>query len=199
MVLFFHYKSLICLQHLRNNSRQLYFVPLISEYLHVAGENCQERKCEKELARHGEAFVNKPGVASSSGGLEMVKSPAKIWKYYVGGVKLISSVRCVLTVRLCILSCVQLFETLWTITCQVPLSIELSQQEYWSRQPFTPPGSKLLPDPGTEPVSLASPALEGGFFTTILRGKPVHAEDEALTDFQIQFCKTKIQERTIKI
>ena len=23
-----------------------------------------------------------------------------------------------------------------------------------------------LPDPGTEPVSLASPALEGGFFTT---------------------------------
>ena len=30
--------------------------------------------------------------------------------------------------------------------------------------PFPPPGD--LPDPGMEPVSLTSPALEGGFFTT---------------------------------
>ena len=30
--------------------------------------------------------------------------------------------------------------------------------------PFPPPGD--LPDPGTEPMSLMSPALAGGFFTT---------------------------------
>ena len=29
-----------------------------------------------------------------------------------------------------------------------------------------------LPDPGIEPVSLASPALAGGFFTTTPPGKP---------------------------
>ena len=39
-----------------------------------------------------------------------------------------------------------------------------SRQEYWSELPFPPPGE--LPDPGIEPVSLASPALAGRFFTT---------------------------------
>ena len=35
---------------------------------------------------------------------------------------------------------------------------------------FPPPGSLL--HPGIEPVSLASPALAGGFFTTLSPGKP---------------------------
>ena len=35
--------------------------------------------------------------------------------------------------------------------------------------PFPTPGN--LPDPGIEPVSLASPALAGRFFTTALPGK----------------------------
>ena len=39
-----------------------------------------------------------------------------------------------------------------------------SRQEYWSRLPCPPPGD--LPDPGIEPMSLMSPALAGGFFTT---------------------------------
>ena len=39
-----------------------------------------------------------------------------------------------------------------------------SRQEYWSELPFPPPGD--LPDPGIETVSLTSPALAGGFFTT---------------------------------
>ena len=34
----------------------------------------------------------------------------------------------------------------------------------WGEFPFLPPG--YLPDPGIEPVSLMSPALAGGFFTT---------------------------------
>ena len=42
-------------------------------------------------------------------------------------------------------------------TCQAPLSMEFSRQEYWSGLPFPPPGD--LPDPGIEPVSLESPAL----------------------------------------
>ena len=44
-----------------------------------------------------------------------------------------------------------------------------SSQEYWSGVPFPPPGD--LPDPGIEPVALASPALAGGFFTTAPPGK----------------------------
>ena len=36
---------------------------------------------------------------------------------------------------------------------------------------FPPPED--LPDPGFEPESLASPALAGGFFTTVLPGEPI--------------------------
>ena len=63
-----------------------------------------------------------------------------------------------------LLSCVQLFETLWTGSCQAPLSIGFSRQEYWSGLPCPPPGD--LPDPGMESASLTSPAVSGGFFTT---------------------------------
>ena len=38
------------------------------------------------------------------------------------------------------------------------------QAEYWSGLPLPPAGN--FPNPETEPVSLASPALAGGFFTT---------------------------------
>ena len=34
------------------------------------------------------------------------------------------------------LSCVQLFVTLWTIACQIPLSMGFSRPEYWSQPPF---------------------------------------------------------------
>ena len=61
-------------------------------------------------------------------------------------------------------SCIQLFATPWTAAHKAPLSMEFSRQEYWSGMPCPPPGD--LPNPGTEPVSLVSPALAGGFFTT---------------------------------
>ena len=48
--------------------------------------------------------------------------------------------------------------------------MEFSRQEYWRGLPFPPQGD--LPDPGIEPVSLASPVLVGGFFTTAPPGKP---------------------------
>ena len=59
---------------------------------------------------------------------------------------------------------VQLFVTAWTVACQAPLSMEFSRQENWSGLPFPTPVD--LPKPGTEPVSLASSALAGRFFTT---------------------------------
>ena len=66
-----------------------------------------------------------------------------------------------------VISCfshVQLFATLWTVAHQALLSMGFSRQGYWSGLPFPPPGD--LPDPGIEPVSLASPALASRFFTT---------------------------------
>ena len=62
------------------------------------------------------------------------------------------------------LSHVRLFVTPWTVTYQALLSMGLSRQEYWHGLPFPPPED--LPDPGLEPMSLMSPALAGGFFTT---------------------------------
>jgi len=62
------------------------------------------------------------------------------------------------------LSHVQLFATPWTVAHQAPLSMGFFRQEYWSGLPFPSPGH--LPHPGIELVSLMSPALAGGFFTT---------------------------------
>ena len=53
-----------------------------------------------------------------------------------------------------LLSRVQLFATLWTVTCQVPLSIGFYKQEYWCGLPCPSPGD--LPDPGIEPISHVS-------------------------------------------
>ena len=54
--------------------------------------------------------------------------------------------------------------TPWTIARQAPLSMGFSRQEHWSGLPGPPPGD--LPNRGTEPASLTSPALAGDFFTT---------------------------------
>ena len=63
-------------------------------------------------------------------------------------------------VRACVLSRfsrVQLFVALWTVALQASLSVGFSRQGNWSGFPCPPPGA--LPDPGIQPVSLASPAL----------------------------------------
>ena len=68
--------------------------------------------------------------------------------------------------RACVLSCfthVRLFASPWTVAHQAPLSLGFPRQEYGSGLPFPSPGD--LPNPGIEPVSLAFPALAGGFFT----------------------------------
>ena len=53
-------------------------------------------------------------------------------------------------------------ETPWTVTCQAPLSMEFSRQEYCSGLPFPSPGD--LPNLGIKPTSFASPTLACGFF-----------------------------------
>ena len=71
---------------------------------------------------------------------------------------------------LCVLSCVWLFATPWTVAHQAPLFMEFSRKEYWSGLSFPPPGD--LSNPGIQPSSLVSPALAGRFFTTAPLGKP---------------------------
>ena len=67
----------------------------------------------------------------------------------------------------CVLSCVQLFPTLWTVAHPAPLSRESSRQEYWSGLPSATPGD--LPDPGIKPES---PALQAGSLPLAPPGKP---------------------------
>ena len=60
--------------------------------------------------------------------------------------------------HVCVLShfsYVQLFATPWTVTCQAPLSMKFSRQEYWSGLPCPPPGD--LPNSG---IKTMSPALQ---------------------------------------
>ena len=62
------------------------------------------------------------------------------------------------------LSRARLFAAPWTVAFQAPLFMGFPRQEYWHGLPCPPAGD--LPNPGTEPVPLMSPALAGGFFTT---------------------------------
>ena len=72
------------------------------------------------------------------------------------------------------LSRVWLFATLWTVAHQAPLSMGSPRQEYWSALLFSPPEG--LSDSGIEPMSLVSPALLGGLFTSVPTGKPTYAK-----------------------
>ena len=65
---------------------------------------------------------------------------------------------------------VQLFATSWTVAHQAPRSMEFSRKEYWSKLPFPPPHH--LPDPGIEPMSLASSTLAGRVFISVPPEKP---------------------------
>ena len=66
-----------------------------------------------------------------------------------------------------LLSCVQLFATPWTVAYQAPPSMGFFRQEYWSGLPFPSPGD--LPDPGIEP---RSPAVQADALTSEPPGNP---------------------------
>ena len=66
-----------------------------------------------------------------------------------------------------VLSCfsnVQHCATLWTVTCQAPLFVGFSRQEYWSGLPGPPPEDP--PNPGIDLVFHYVSCIAGGFFTT---------------------------------
>ena len=48
------------------------------------------------------------------------------------------------------------------------------RQEYWSGLPFPPPGD--LPQPGMEPVSPVSPALQADSSLLSRQGSPINVE-----------------------
>ena len=62
---------------------------------------------------------------------------------------------------------------LLTVAHQAPLSMGFSRQEHSSGLQFPP--SVDLPNPGIKPVSFASPALAGDFFTTVPPEKMVNS------------------------
>ena len=63
-----------------------------------------------------------------------------------------------------LLQCCSTLCDLWTVAHLASLAMGFSRQEYWSGLPCPPQGD--LPNPGNEFMSLMSPALAGGFFTT---------------------------------
>ena len=104
-----------------------------------------------------------PGVA---------KSRLRDWTEYINLLVEPVSSGCV-----CVYSVAHLCLTLCDpMDCSSPgsPSVEFSRQEYWSGLPFPP--SEGLPDPGIEPIS---PALAGGFLTTVPLRKPYQVDGES--------------------
>ena len=74
--------------------------------------------------------------------------------------------------RACVLSCSVVSDsaTPWTVAHPAPLSMGFPRQGHWSGLPCSPPGD--LPNPGIEPVSLMSPALQADYLLLIHQGHP---------------------------
>ena len=73
-------------------------------------------------------------------------------------------------VCVCVQLCLILCNPMDYKACQVPVSMGFLRQ-CWNGLPFPPPGD--LPNPGIKPISLASSALAGRFFTTEPSGIPL--------------------------
>ena len=86
------------------------------------------------------------------------------------------------------LNCVWFFASPWTVAHQAHMSVELSREECWSRLPILMPGNLL--DSGTEPTSLAYPALADEFFTTVSPGKPTLFIGDLYIDLVAESCPT---------
>ena len=92
-----------------------------------------------------------------------------------------------MSVRAHMLSCfshVLLFVTPWTIAQQALLSKGSSRQEYWSELPCPPPGD--LSDPGIEPESPATPALQADSLPLSHRGSLTPCPPRCVLNFELQ-------------
>ena len=101
-----------------------------------------------EMSKKWMSIDSCPPQLLGKGSFQVKKASEKAIKCFLVIVKFVYHV--------CLLSCVWRFATPWTVAHQVPLSMGLSRQEYWSGLLFPPPGD--LPDPGIEPTSPVSPA-----------------------------------------
>ena len=70
----------------------------------------------------------------------------------------------------CMLTCVWLFVTQWTVACQAPLSMECSRQEYCRGLPFPTP--RDLSDPGIQPHLLCFLHWQVDSLPLVPPGKP---------------------------
>ena len=72
-------------------------------------------------------------------------------------------------------SCVQLCATLWTVSCQFPLSMGFSRQKYWSGLLCPPPGDLPDPEPQFHALQVDSLPLSHwgntGFSCTLLKSQ----------------------------
>ena len=78
-----------------------------------------------------------------------------------------------------LLSCVQVFASLWTIAHQASLFMGFFRQEYWSVLLFPSPGD--LPDSGIKSASPVSPALQVGS----LLAEPTLGEASGVISFDV--------------
>ena len=119
-------------------------------------------------SQRGPLFTRPQTCTAQPSGFQLT-SP-RLWKLLqscVMSVAFYTEIVCMRT-----LSGVWLFVTLWTVARQAPLSMGFPRQEYWSGMPFCPPGD--LANPGIEPISVLSPALADGFFTTSTTFRLLH-------------------------
>ena len=92
----------------------------------------------------------------------------------------------------------QLFVTLWSVTCQSHLSMGFSRHECWSGLPRPPPWD--LPDPSTEPTSLTCPALAASSLPLVPPGKSIHTHAHITDSFAVhqkltQHCNSTLLNR----
>ena len=70
------------------------------------------------------------------------------------------------------LSHIQLFVTLWTVAHQASQSTGFLRQEYWSGLPHPP--LRDIPDPGFEPMSPVSSALQADSSPRVIGEAPIN-------------------------
>ena len=84
---------------------------------------------------------------------------------------------------------VRLFVIPWTVACQAPLSMRVSEQDYWSALLLLSP--RELPEPGIDPTSPASPVLQADSLPLSHLGSPTKYNDTALIQFSLVYKRTQ--------
>ena len=83
---------------------------------------------------------------------------------------------------------VRLFMTIWPVAHQAPLFIGFSRQVYWSRLLCSPSG--YLPEPGIEPATPITPALQADSLLLNHQGSPINAQSIAEKMTALNIIKT---------